>query len=215
MNDRLISADKARQVLTHLLYETAMNNELDIADIYEDIAEKRLDTWIELIPTVEAVRHEHLGKDIIYRQDAIELAMQYCPDDDGTCSKAGEDMRNLLDELEDLPSAVVDAEPTEEQVKEYCRKRGLVIVDSELFNEIKARWSSEPVRQGHWIKMSDADGIYYACSKCGYELPRVNSFDPQFDLFPKLKCIDKTTYCSSCGAKMDEHIDTPTDPEAK
>lgn len=49
-------------------------------------------------------------EDIIYRQDAIELAMQYCPDDDGTCSKADEDMRNLLDELEDLPSAVVEAE---------------------------------------------------------------------------------------------------------
>ena len=43
--------------------------------------------------------------DIIWRQDAIELAMQYCPDDDGTCSKADEDMRNLLDELEALPTA--------------------------------------------------------------------------------------------------------------
>ena len=44
-------------------------------------------------------------EDTISRQAAIELAMQYCPDDDGTCSKADEDMRNLLDELEDLPSA--------------------------------------------------------------------------------------------------------------
>lgn len=43
--------------------------------------------------------------DLIKRQAAIELAMQYCPDDDGTCSKADEDMRNLLDELENLPSA--------------------------------------------------------------------------------------------------------------
>ena len=43
--------------------------------------------------------------DLISRQAAIELAMQYCPDDDGTCSKANEDIRNLLDELEDLPSA--------------------------------------------------------------------------------------------------------------
>ena len=43
--------------------------------------------------------------DLISRQDAIELAIQYCPDDDGTCSKADEDIRNLLDELEDLPSA--------------------------------------------------------------------------------------------------------------
>ena len=46
--------------------------------------------------------------DLISRQAAIELAMQYCPDDDGTCSKADEDMRNLLDELEDLPSAQLD-----------------------------------------------------------------------------------------------------------
>jgi len=50
-------------------------------------------------------------KDIIYRQDAVELAMQFCPDDDGICSKADEDIRNLLDELEALPSAVVEAEP--------------------------------------------------------------------------------------------------------
>ena len=43
--------------------------------------------------------------DTIYRQDAINVAMQYCSDDDGTCSKADEDIRNLLDELEDLPPA--------------------------------------------------------------------------------------------------------------
>lgn len=35
----------------------------------------------------------------------------------------------------------VEAEPTEEQVKEYCRKRCLVVVSSELFNEMKARWT--------------------------------------------------------------------------
>lgn len=55
MSDRLISADKAKEVLKHLLYETAMNNDIDIAEIYEDIIENRLDTWIELIPTVDAV----------------------------------------------------------------------------------------------------------------------------------------------------------------
>lgn len=32
------------------------------------------------------------------------------------------------------------AEPTEEQVKEYCRKRCLVILSSELFNKMKAKW---------------------------------------------------------------------------
>lgn len=33
----------------------------------------------------------------------------------------------------------MNTEPTEEQVKEYCRKRCLVVVSSELFNEMKAK----------------------------------------------------------------------------
>ena len=43
--------------------------------------------------------------DLISRQEAIELAMQYCPDDDGSCNKADRDIRELLDDLENLPSA--------------------------------------------------------------------------------------------------------------
>lgn len=35
---------------------------------------------------------------------------------------------------------LIEAEPTYEQVVEYCRKRCLVVVDSGLFNEMKARW---------------------------------------------------------------------------
>lgn len=62
----------------------------------------------------------------------------------------------------------------------------------------------EPVEHGRWIEKSDAEGTYYICSECGYELPRIDSFDPQFDLFSKLKCIDKTAYCPNCGCKMDE-----------
>ena len=37
---------------------------------------------------------------------AVELAMQYCPDDDGSCSKAGSDLRELLDEIESLPTII-------------------------------------------------------------------------------------------------------------
>lgn len=43
----------------------------------------------------------------IEKQDAVETAMPYCPDDDGTCSRAKEDIRSLLDELENLPQADV------------------------------------------------------------------------------------------------------------
>ena len=63
---------------------------------------------------------------------------------------------------------------------------------------------AEPVRHGMWAKTSNAGQDIIFCSECGYELPRVNSFDPQFDLFPKLKSIDKTAYCPNCGCKMDE-----------
>lgn len=59
MSDRLVSADKAKEVLKHLLYETALSNDGYIMDIYEDIIENRLDTWIELIPTAEPMRHGH------------------------------------------------------------------------------------------------------------------------------------------------------------
>ena len=51
------------------------------------------------------------------------------------------------------------------------------------------------VRHGKWINGK--------CSECGHELTRVVSFDPQFDLFPRIKDIDKTRYCPNCGAKMD------------
>ena len=42
--------------------------------------------------------------DLISRQAAVELAMKYCPDDDGAVQCDG-DIRELLDELENLPPA--------------------------------------------------------------------------------------------------------------
>ena len=45
--------------------------------------------------------------DYISRGAAIEIAMRYCPDDDGSCSDAGTDLREMLDELEAIPAANV------------------------------------------------------------------------------------------------------------
>ena len=42
--------------------------------------------------------------ELIDRQKVLEIAMSYCPDDDGCCSKAGHDIREMLDELEALPT---------------------------------------------------------------------------------------------------------------
>lgn len=83
----------------------------------------------------------------------------------------------------------VDAEPTEEQVKEYCRKRCLVVLDSGLFNEMKARWSGETVKHGHWIFGQTMGHSWMKCSECCV------SQGGQTATF---------TYCPNCGAKMDE-----------
>lgn len=45
-----------------------------------------------------------MNNDLISRAAAIEIAMEYCPDDDGSCSKADIDTREMLDELENLPA---------------------------------------------------------------------------------------------------------------
>lgn len=43
--------------------------------------------------------------DTISRRAVLDIALKYCPDDDGTCSEAGSDLRNMLDEIEALPPA--------------------------------------------------------------------------------------------------------------
>lgn len=43
----------------------------------------------------------------ISREDVLDIASQYCTDDDGSCSKADVDLREMLDEIEALPAADV------------------------------------------------------------------------------------------------------------
>lgn len=43
----------------------------------------------------------------ISREDILDIASQYCADDDGSCSKADVDLREMLDEIEALPAADV------------------------------------------------------------------------------------------------------------
>lgn len=56
------------------------------------------------LPGVQPVATDTNVGDTISRQAAVELVMKYCPDDDGTVQCDG-DIRGLLDELENLPSA--------------------------------------------------------------------------------------------------------------
>ena len=41
--------------------------------------------------------------DLIDKQSVVDIVMCYCSDDDGSCSKANVDIRELLDEIENLP----------------------------------------------------------------------------------------------------------------
>ena len=40
-------------------------------------------------------------------QTVLDIASQYCPDDDGSCSKVDVDLREMLDEIEALPTVEV------------------------------------------------------------------------------------------------------------
>ena len=50
----------------------------------------------------------------ISRGDVLDIVSQYCPDDDGSCSKADVDPREMLDEIEALPT-------TDVQPVVYCK----------------------------------------------------------------------------------------------
>lgn len=47
------------------------------------------------------------NNDYILRSDAVEIAAEWCPDDDGSVGKVG-DLREMLDELESIPAADVE-----------------------------------------------------------------------------------------------------------
>jgi hypothetical protein len=121
--------------------------------------------------------------ELIDRQAALEIAMCYCPDDDGCCSKAGHDLREMLDEIEALP---------------------IVHIDDMTFNIQNAIQAAKPsrtveitfVRHGRWIPTeydSFADGApvwdKWECSECGHE------HNGEEDTL--------TAFCPDCGTKLD------------
>ena len=70
MND-LISRQNAIEHIKHRLIETALNNvgycSYDISDVYKDISENRIETWIKELPSAQKtgywIEHENLKKD--------------------------------------------------------------------------------------------------------------------------------------------------------
>ena len=81
--------------------------------------------------------------ELIDMQDVIELAMKYCPDDDGTVQCDG-DIRELIDELENLPPA----QPEEDWIP----------VDKDMPDEYDSVFTrfygTDKWRDGMWLKSS-------------------------------------------------------------
>lgn len=102
----------------------------------------------------------------------------------------------------------VNAQYYDEMYEEWLWKETTVddVLATVLDSEVPAADVVER-KKGKWIKMSDADGVYWACSECGEDIPRVSHYDPQFDLFPRLESIEKTNFCPNCGAEMERSED--------
>lgn len=67
MNDDLVSRSEAREHIYKRLYETALNNTFvevkDASNIFTDIADKRLNTWVqEIKPADNVVSIEKIDK---------------------------------------------------------------------------------------------------------------------------------------------------------
>ena len=86
--------------------------------------------------------------DCISRQSAIDVAMQYCPDDDGSCSKAGADIREMLDELESLPPVQPEQRwiPCSERMPE-CEQEVLICTKKKIHISENSglEWYEEPI----------------------------------------------------------------------
>ena len=118
--------------------------------------------------------------DCISRKLAVELAMQYCPDDDGSCPKAGEDLRGLLDDLENAPA--VDVAPVRHGRMVWKEREGIAYRKLNGFWDQYGCWHSETITVREVIHT----GKEPFCSECGASLS---------------DCAQ--TYCHRCGVKLD------------
>lgn len=128
--------------------------------------------------------------DLIYRQAAIDhwRSIIDATNEDSIYSMGFVDgLEFCINHLSTMPSA--QSEVTEEDVKEYCRKRCLSIVDSAL---LKKYASAQPEqKKGQWIHKG---GGSFICSDCG-ELVGLNTYRSE-------RAGEIFLYCPHCGADM-------------
>ena len=111
--------------------------------------------------------------DPIDRQEAIDAMMKLQAEDDeayGCHIPEGFDGERAKEALESLPSA--QPEITEEEVREWCYKRCLTVIDNALYLEMRSRWSASA--QSEIVRCKDCrHGVdYYHEGDCYCSNPK-------------------------------------------
>ena len=128
----------SRAAAIEALYDVFFDDDLKAA--YPDEADVVLDV-IRKLPSAQPGSKElsftHKALDTISRQAAITAIQKAYADTEGGTDKCAVwknvGLTNALHIMQDLPSA--QQEVTEEEVKEYCRKRCLSIIDNALLKK--------------------------------------------------------------------------------
>ena len=112
---------------------------------------------------------ERYMNDLISRQEVIDLLR-----DEYNWDECGQyiipDGQYVIPDIMKLPSA--QPEPTLEQIEEYCRKRCLVILTSEFYNEIRSRQPTQTNAESNTETAQDCSGCRHerfgntVCDRC-------------------------------------------------
>lgn len=82
----------------------------------------------------------------------LDIVMQYCPDDDGGCTKADRDIRDMLDEIEGISAA--DVEPVDRWISVKDK-----LPDEMQDKSIYSGWSEE-IRPSESVLILTTGGSY-------------------------------------------------------
>lgn len=96
---------------------------------------------------------------MISMKAVLDIVSQYCPDDDGSCSKAGVDLREMLDEIEGLDETEVQPVKQGRWIVSHTQKHVEVTYEcSECQHEVVGEYEKTPFCGGCGARM---DGDYY------------------------------------------------------
>lgn len=95
--------------------------------------------------------------------DVLDIVSQYCPDDDGSCSKPDVDPREMLDEIEALPVADVQAV----RHGRWLEHHAIWIDQPEIKGWFVQAKCSECERWAHVMNPYTKSIDYECCPRCG------------------------------------------------